>query len=91
MSKSAAGKNVRAKSGLNSKSILDQGWGEFRRQLDYNRRGTAAISSLFQHKIPAGRVQSSHISAENRQTQAQFHVCNVAMKTTPMLSVRLMF
>ncbi|WP_240462146.1 RNA-guided endonuclease TnpB family protein, partial [Burkholderia sp. Nafp2/4-1b] len=40
MSKSAAGntedpgKNVRAKSGLN-KSILDQGWFEFRRQLDY--------------------------------------------------------
>ncbi|WP_373332670.1 RNA-guided endonuclease InsQ/TnpB family protein [Thiopseudomonas alkaliphila] len=40
MSKSAAGtteklgKKVRAKSGLN-KSILDQGWFEFRRQLDY--------------------------------------------------------
>src|SRR5690625_6052211 len=40
MSRSAAGtteqpgRNVRAKSGLN-KSILDQGWFEFRRQLDY--------------------------------------------------------
>ncbi|MDT9155925.1 transposase, partial [Escherichia coli] len=40
MSKSAAGtldqpgRNVRAKSGLN-RSILDQGWFEFRRQLDY--------------------------------------------------------
>ena len=40
MSKSAAGtaenpgKNVAQKSGLN-KAILDQGWGEFRRQLDY--------------------------------------------------------
>ena len=40
MSRSAAGstekpgKNVRAKSGLN-KAILDQGWAEFRRQLDY--------------------------------------------------------
>ena len=30
----APGTNVRAKSGLN-KSILDQGWFEFRRQLDY--------------------------------------------------------
>ena len=30
----APGRNVRAKSGLN-KSILDQGWFEFRRQLDY--------------------------------------------------------
>ena len=40
MSKSAAGtteqpgKRVRVKSGLD-KSILDQGWYEFRRQLDY--------------------------------------------------------
>jgi len=40
MSRSAAGtaeqpgRNVRAKAGLNS-SILDQGWAEFRRQLDY--------------------------------------------------------
>ena len=30
----APGRNVRAKSGLN-KAILDQGWGEFRRQLEY--------------------------------------------------------
>ncbi|MDO9584438.1 MAG: transposase [Desulfomicrobium sp.] len=30
----APGRNVRAKAGLN-KSILDQGWGEFRRQLEY--------------------------------------------------------
>ena len=30
----ALGKNVAAKSGLN-KAILDQGWGEFRRQLEY--------------------------------------------------------
>ena len=40
MTKSAAGtieapgKNVKAKSGLNH-SILNQGWGEFLRQLDY--------------------------------------------------------
>jgi putative transposase len=43
MSRSASGtlenpgKNVRAKSGLN-KSILDQGWYEFRRQLEYKMR-----------------------------------------------------
>jgi len=30
----APGRNVKAKAGLN-KSILDQGWGEFRRQLEY--------------------------------------------------------
>ncbi|SFO11833.1 putative transposase [Xenorhabdus japonica] len=43
MSKSAAGtvsqpgRNVRSKSGLN-RSILDQGWYEFRRQLDYKQQ-----------------------------------------------------
>ncbi|WP_206196926.1 hypothetical protein [Zooshikella ganghwensis] len=31
------GKNVKAKSGLN-KSILDQGWFEARRQLDYKQQ-----------------------------------------------------
>ena len=42
MSKSAAGttsqprRNVRAKSGLN-RSILDQGWFELRRQLEYKQ------------------------------------------------------
>lgn len=42
MSKSAAGtvsqpgRNVRAKSGLN-RSILDQGWYEMRRQLEYKQ------------------------------------------------------
>ena len=51
MSKSARktkenpGKNVKAKSGLN-KSILDQGWGEFRRQLEYKQlwRGGSSLS-----------------------------------------------
>ena len=34
--KDAPGKNIKAKSGLN-KSILDQGWGEFVRQLEYKQ------------------------------------------------------
>ena len=48
MSKSAAGtaeapgKNVRQKSGLNQ-SILDQGWFEFRRQLDYKPPDTGSV------------------------------------------------
>ena len=80
MSKSAAGtldnpgKNVRAKSGLN-KSILDQGWFEFRRQLDYKlawRGGWLVV-------VPPQNTsrtcpQCGHVSAENRQTQARF-VC----------------
>ncbi|EFW8714760.1 transposase [Shigella flexneri] len=51
MSKSAAGtvsqpgRNVRAKSGLN-RSILDQGWYEMRRQLEYKQlwRGGQALA-----------------------------------------------
>lgn len=78
MSKSAAGsveapgKQVRAKSGLN-KAILDQGWGEFRRQLDYKLawRGGHLIA------VPPRNTSRTcpacgHISADNRQTQARF-------------------
>ncbi|QUV86662.1 RNA-guided endonuclease TnpB family protein [Chloracidobacterium aggregatum] len=80
MSKSAAGtadapgRNVRAKSGLN-KSILDQGWFEFRRQLDYKLawRGGHLIA------VPPQNTSRTcpgcgHVSADNRQTQARF-VC----------------
>ena len=78
MSKSAAGsseapgKNVRAKSGLN-KSILDQGWFEFRRQLAYKQvwRGGDVLA------VPPRNTSRTcpccgHVSAENRQTQARF-------------------
>jgi len=78
MSKSAAGsseapgRNVRQKSGLN-KSILDQGWAEFRRQLEYKQvwRGGEVIA------VPARNTSRTcpacgHVWAENRQTQAKF-------------------
>jgi len=78
MSKSAAGtteapgRNVRAKSGLN-KSILDQGWFEFRRQLDYkmawNGGWLVAVPPQYTSRTcPC----CGHVSAENRQTQAKF-------------------
>jgi putative transposase len=68
----APGRCVKAKSGLN-KSILDQGWGEFRRQLEYKQawRGgeVLAIDPRNTSRIcPACR----HIAAENRKTQAKF-------------------
>lgn len=82
MSKSAAGisevpgKNVRAKSGLN-KSILDQGWFEFRRQLEYKEawRGGDVLA------VPPRNTSRTcpccgHVSAENRQTQARFACVN---------------
>ena len=78
MSKSSAGstekpgRNVRAKSGLN-KSILDQGWFEFRRQLDYK----LAWNGGYLIAVPPQNTSRTcpccgHVSANNRQTQAQF-------------------
>lgn len=78
MSKSAAGttenpgKKVRAKSGLN-KSILDQGWFEFRRQLDYK----LAWSGGYLIVVPPQNTSRTcpacgYVSAENRTSQAKF-------------------
>ncbi len=68
----APGCNVRAKSGLN-KAILDQGWFEFRRQLEYK---TAWRGGFFV-AVPAANTSRTcpscgHISAGNRKTQALF-------------------
>ncbi|MGL6069694.1 RNA-guided endonuclease InsQ/TnpB family protein, partial [Craterilacuibacter sp.] len=78
MSKSAAGsveqpgRNVRAKSGLN-KAILDQGWGEFRRQLDYKLAWKGGyLIAVPPHHTSQTCLACGHVSAENRQTQALF-------------------
>lgn len=70
------GKNVRAKSGLN-KSILDQGWGEFRRQLEYKLNWNGG-QLLAVNPINTSRQcpECGHIHADNRKTQAVF--CCVA-------------
>ncbi|WP_205738514.1 RNA-guided endonuclease InsQ/TnpB family protein [Billgrantia endophytica] len=78
MSQSAAGtteqpgRNVRAKSGLN-KAILDQGWFEFRRQLDYK----LAWNGGWLIAVPPRNTirtcpECGHVSADNRRTQARF-------------------
>jgi putative transposase len=80
MSKSAAGsiqapgKHVRAKSGLN-KSILDQGWYEFRRQLEY-KLGWSDGELIVVPPQNTSRTcpECDLISARNRQTQERF-VC----------------
>ncbi len=68
----APGRNVRAKSGLN-KAILDQGWGEFRRQLEYK---TAWRGGYFVAVPPRNTSRTcpccGHISADNRKAQALF-------------------
>jgi putative transposase len=68
----APGVNVRAKSGLN-KSILDQGWSEFRRQLEYKM----AWKSGWLIAVPPQYTSQicpccGHTSKENRKTQAKF-------------------
>lgn len=78
MSKSAAGttevpgRRVRAKSGLN-KAILDQGWFEFRRQLDYK----LVWNGGYLIAVPPQNTSRTcpacgHVSKDNRQTQARF-------------------
>lgn len=66
------GVNVKAKSGLN-RSILDQGWYEFRRQLAYKQafRGGEVLA------VPAHHTSQTcpacqHVSPDNRRTQARF-------------------
>ena len=78
MSRSAAGtteapgRNVRAKSGLN-KSILDQGWAEFRRQLDYKLQWSGGwLVAVPPHNTSRTCPCCGHIAADNRRTQAQF-------------------
>jgi putative transposase len=78
MSRSAAGTqeapgaNTRAKSGLN-KSILDQGWFEFRRQLDYK----LTWSGGWLIAVPPQNTSRTcpicrHVASENRKTQSEF-------------------
>src|SRR5574343_622381 len=78
MSKSAAGttespgRNVRAKSGLN-KAILDQGWAEFRRQLDYKLAWNGGhLIAVPPQNTSRTCPSCGHVSKDNRQTQAKF-------------------
>jgi putative transposase len=66
------GRNVRAKSGLN-KSILDQGWAEFRRQLDYKLQWSGGwLVAVPPHNTSCTCPGCGHVAADNRRTQAQF-------------------
>lgn len=72
------GKKVKAKSGLN-KSILDQGWGEFKRQLSYKLEW---LGGIFLEVNPKYTSQTCHrckfSDKGNRKTQSLFHCmrCN---------------
>ena len=66
------GKKVSQKSGLN-RSILDQGWGEFRRQLAYKLEWHGGILiAVPPHNTSRTCPCCGYISKENRPTQVQF-------------------
>jgi IS605 OrfB family transposase len=78
MSKSAKGditnpgKNVRAKSGLN-KSILDQGWGEFRRQLKYKLEWSSGTYVEVAPQYTSQKcAKCGNTNRANRKTQDRF-------------------
>ncbi len=68
----APGRDVRARARLNA-SILDQGWAEFRRQLEYKQasRGGTVIAV---HPRNTSRTcpNCGHAAGENRRSQAEF-------------------
>jgi len=78
MSRSAKGNSeqhgnmVKQKSGLN-RSILDQGWGEFRRQLEYKTAWNGGILLAVPAKNTSCTCPScAYVSKSNRKTQAAF-------------------
>jgi putative transposase len=78
MSRSAAGsveqpgRKVRQKAGLN-RSILDQGWAEFRRQLDYKMLWAGGLFlSVPPQNTSRTCPECGHVSGDNRKSQAEF-------------------
>jgi putative transposase len=66
------GKKVAQKSGLN-RSILDQGWGEFRRQLAYKVQWHGGmLLAVPPHHTSQTCPACGHVSKDNRQTQEKF-------------------
>ena len=86
MSRSAAGTreapgtNVGAKSALN-RSILDQGWREFRRQLDYKLQWSGGELVLVPPQNTSRTCpECGHVSKDNRPTQARFECVACGLK-----------
>ena len=66
------GRKVKQKTGLN-RAILDQGWGEFRRQLEYKATWKGAqLIAVPAHYTSQTCPSCGHVSADNRKTQARF-------------------
>jgi len=70
------GKQVKAKSGLN-KSILDQGWGEFKRQLNYKLEWQGGTFVKVNPRYTSQRCSDcGFVSKDNRLSQSVFRCIN---------------
>ena len=66
------GTNVKQKTGLN-RSILDQGWGEFRRQLDYKSAWVGGVLVTVNPAYTSQRCpRCGLIDTLNRKTRSEF-------------------
>ena len=81
-SKEAPGNKIQQKAGLN-RSILDQGWSEFRRQLEYKMHWSGGIIiAVPLHYTSQLCPHCGHVAADNRKSQSLFlcvacgHSCN---------------
>jgi len=95
MSKSAKGsietpgRNVRAKSGLNL-SILDQGWFEFRRQLEYKQRWRGGQVVPVPARNTSRRcAQCGYTDKSNRTTQSAFECLSCAHRANADINAAL--
>jgi putative transposase len=76
------GRNVKAKAGLN-KSILDQGWAEFRRQLTYKEKWHGGlVISVPPHHTSQECPLCDHTEEANRRTRDTF-CCQKCSLTAP--------
>ncbi len=74
------GRKVRQKTGLN-RAILDQGWGKFRRQLEYKAAWKGAqLIAVPAHYTSQTCPCCGHVSRDNRKTQSQFRCAECGFK-----------
>ena len=80
------GRNVRQKSGLN-RSILDQGWFEFRRQLEYKQQWLGGeVLAVPAHYTSQRCSCCGTVSKDNRQSQAKFTCVSCGYETNADLN-----
>jgi putative transposase len=95
MSKSAKGdiehpgKNVKAKSGLN-RSILDQGWGEFKRQIEYKQKWFGGRVIKVSARYTSQKCSRCfYIDSENRKSQESFACVECGFKENADLNAAM--